>query len=376
MFKMGIKKGSFIILFFLMASLLNEIAIAQVNNIDYNRLLKIPLQYTILKTSEKIVVDGKDDEKDWGNAPWTPLFTDIENGVDVDAERKAQCKMLWDDGFLYVYAQLDEPDLWASLTEYDSPVFQDNAFEIFIDPDGSNFNYFEFEINANGTVWDLFLPKSYRNGGKNLTGWDIKGLQKTVQLNGTLNNPADKDKGWCIELAIPLKSVSMSGNEHPRIGTIWRMNFSRVQWKLDTLNGSYFRKKDKVTGKLLPEHYAVWSPQGIINLHYPERWGYVQFSDKLSPGGFLSEEDENLKLILWKYYYLEQEFKRENGKYSTRIKQLDKIYKGGPVLKKDNYKIQIEADKHQFWIQCYSQHLNKYLSVDQEGELHIENSNK
>ena len=97
------------------------------------------------------------------------------------------------------------------------------------------------------------------------------------------------------------------------------MNFSRVQWDLDTLNGHYLRKEDKAAGKLLPEHYTVWSPQGIINLHYPERWGYVQFSDKLSPQGFLSEKTEELKLILWKYYYLEQEYKNENGKYSGSL---------------------------------------------------------
>jgi Carbohydrate family 9 binding domain-like len=353
-----------------------ESASAQFTNVDYSRLLKIPLQYAALKTSEKIVIDGKDDEQDWSKAPWTPVFTDIATGLEIDSTRKTQCKMLWDDDFLYVFARLEEPAIWASLTGQDDRIYQDNAFEMFINPDGSTFNYFEFQINANGAVWDLFMPKPYRNDGKNLTSWDLKDLKKAIQLNGTINNPTDTDKDWSVELAIPFKSISLSGDEHPGIGTIWRMNFSRVQWDLDTLKGHYFRKEDKATGKLLPEHYAVWSPQGIINLHYPERWGYVQFSDKPSPQGFLSEKTEELKLTLWKYYYLEQEYKNENGKYTSRLDQLDKIYSGGPTLKKTESKIELYGDDHQFWIQSFFSDLNKYISVDEEGKLHGENGSE
>jgi hypothetical protein len=27
-----------------------------------------------------------------------------------------------------------------------------------------------------------------------------------------------------------------------------------------------------------PEDNSVWSPQGVINMHLPERWGFVEFS--------------------------------------------------------------------------------------------------
>ena len=212
--KMRIKTGVFI-LSVLFASLFFEMADAQLNDVDFKRLLKVPLQYTILKTSGNVTIDGKDDETDWSKAPWTELFTDIASGVDSNPLRKSHCKMLWDDDYLYFFARLAETNLWASLTQHDSPVFQDNALEIFIDPTGTAFNYFEFQINAYSTVWDLFMPKPYRNGGKNLTSWDLKDLKKAVQLNGTINNPTDTDKSWSIELAIPFKSVNLSGNRRP-----------------------------------------------------------------------------------------------------------------------------------------------------------------
>ena len=372
---MRIKTGVFILLV-LFASLFCKIVEAQLNSLPFNRLLKVPLQYTVLRTTGNITIDGKDDEKDWSKAPWTELFSDIESGAGGNPSRKSHCKMLWDDDYLYLFARLDETNLWASLTQHDEPVFQDNAFEMFINPEGTNFNYFEFQINANGTVWDLFMPKPYRNGGKNLTSWDLKGLKKAIQLNGTINNPTDTDKGWNIELAIPFKSVNLSGDRRPGPGTTWRMNFSRVQWDVDTLNGSYIRRKDINTGKPLPEHYNVWSPQGIVNLHCPERWGYVQFSDKLTSGGFLSEKTEKLKLVLWKYYYLQQEFKRLNGKYANKIKQLKKMYKDGPLLNEKDFDIKMYADEYQFLIQGSYQGLNQFLSVDGEGELHVDNLSK
>ena len=89
------------ILLVLFASFFFEMTDAQINNLDYRKLLKIPLQYALLKTSEHITIDGRDDEKDWSKAPWTELFTDIASGVDSNPLR-SHCKILWDDDFLYV----------------------------------------------------------------------------------------------------------------------------------------------------------------------------------------------------------------------------------------------------------------------------------
>ncbi len=62
----------------------------------------------------------------------------------------------------------------------------------------------ELEMNALNTVWDLFLVNPYRDGRPaNIHAWDIQGLKSAVLVNGTLNDPKDKDKGWFVELAFP-----------------------------------------------------------------------------------------------------------------------------------------------------------------------------
>ena len=182
--------------------------------------------------------------------------------------------MLWDDTYLYVGALLEEPHVWGTLTQHDSVIFQDNDFEIFIDPDGDNHEYYEIEINALNTEWDLFLKKPYRDGGPAINEWEIPGLKTAVHVSGTLNDPSDSDTSWSVEFAIPWKSLAEHAHRPapPKDGDQWRINFSRVEWRHEIAGGKY-RKIPKT-----PEDNWVWSPQGVVDMHRPERWGYLQFS--------------------------------------------------------------------------------------------------
>lgn len=344
---------------------------AQVSPPNYARLLQVPKQYTILRTAETIQIDGNDSETDWNRAQWTESFTDITTGATANSDHQAKCKMLWDADYLYVYALFQERDIWGSITQPDVAVFQDNAFEIFINPDGSNYNYFEFQINALETSADLFLPRPYRNGGRPLSSWDIKGLKKAVRINGTLNHPGDKDSSWSIELAIPFAALDIRKFMITE-GTIWRMNFSRVQWQLDIANGGYTRKRDQASGRPVPEHYDVWSPQGLVNLHYPERWGYVQFANKAPQSGFLHTEAELLKLTLWKYYYLQQQYNIINRKYAAEMSYLEKLASGLPDTKVSGADVQMIANEKQFYIQGKLPGSNEYMTLDHKGEFRVQ----
>ncbi len=113
------------------------------------------------------------DDAAWLDAPWSLDFVDIEGDVKPKPWFRTRVKMLWDDEYFYVGAELEEPHLWATQTAHDSVIFHENDFEVFIDPDGDNHDYYEYEINALGTDWDLRLPKPYRDGGPALNEWEI-----------------------------------------------------------------------------------------------------------------------------------------------------------------------------------------------------------
>lgn len=221
-----------------------------------------PLSYECHRTTKPIRIDGKLDDAAWKKAPWTSDFVDIEGAAKPNPRFRTRVKMLWDDNYLYIAAELQEPNVTGTLTKHDSVIFKDNDFEVFIKPLPDTDSYYEFEINALNTGWDLFLPKPYNQGGRADNSWDIEGLKTAVAVQGTLNHPDDKDRGWTVEIAYPLRAFEPRQHVPPPTpDTTWRINFSRVEW---------------TPGKPKEDNW-VWSPQGVINMHVPDRWGYLHF---------------------------------------------------------------------------------------------------
>lgn len=246
--------------------------------VDLSSDIIIPKTYVIYKTHQSINIDGKADESDWNLVNFTDDFIDIE-GVKTP-KQKTHVKMLWDGDFLYIYAKLYEKHVWGNLKQRDTVIFHNNDFEVFISPSNNTHNYGEIEVNVLNTVWDLVLNKPYNVGGVPKNQWNLNKLRTAVFVKGSLNNPNDIDEYWSVEMAIPLQDLSelkRRAKRPPKDGEQWRINFSRVQWDHDLNNNVYSRKTKN--NKLLPEYNWVWSNQGAINMHLPENWGYVQFSE-------------------------------------------------------------------------------------------------
>ena len=81
-------------------------------------------------------------------AKWTTEFVDIQGDPLLKPRFKTRAKMLWDDNYLYIAAEIEEPDIKAVITEHDAVIFHDNDFEVFLKPLEAETGYFEFEINA------------------------------------------------------------------------------------------------------------------------------------------------------------------------------------------------------------------------------------
>lgn len=164
--------------------------------------------------------------------------------------------------------------------------------------------YYEFEINALNTVYEVFFiwkdaflkfdqaefdvhsRQAYTFGGNHdrdastfwrgthprglrwaFTDWDLPGLRTAVQVQGTLNDNSDVDRGWTVEIAFPWTGMTLlSGDRNlpPMDGDTWRMFFGRF-------------------GKLTSGHNTVgnamsWDPTGDVDNHMPDRFTRVTFS--------------------------------------------------------------------------------------------------
>jgi hypothetical protein len=288
-----------------------------------------PKGYICYRATGPIKVDGQLDEASWREVPWTDAFVDIEGDAKPRPRLLTRVKMLWDDHYFYVGAHLEEPHVWATLTEHDSVIFHDNDFEVFIDPNGDNHEYYEFEINALNTSWDLLLPRPYKDGGKAVNSWEIPGLLSAVHVDGSLNDPRDTDKGWSVEIAFPWKVLGELAYlpAPPRDGDQWRVNFSRVEWRHQIVDGKY----RKVPGT--KEDNWVWSPQGVVDMHRPETWGYVQFSTaKVGEATFRADAAGPGRHLLHRIYYAQREYHKQHGTWARNLEALGLAHLGHESL--------------------------------------------
>lgn len=269
-----------------------------------------PLGYICTKAAGRLEIDGRLDDAAWAAADWTSDFVDIEGSLKPLPRFRTRAKMLWDDRYFYIGSEMEEPHVWGTLTEHDSVIFYDNDFEVFIDPDGDNHRYYEFEINALNTGWDLHLPKPYRDGGPAQNEWEIPGLRTAVHVQGTLNNPSDTDTGWSVEIAMPWEALG----GRPKAGEQWRVNFSRVEWHTDIVDGKYVKRPG------LREDNWVWTPQWVIDMHQPQLWGYVQFEE--GPASFRKDPGHAARMLLHHIYYRQKAHWEQKGNYCPTIDAL------------------------------------------------------
>lgn len=293
-----------------------------------------PNTYTALRPSSPIIIDGKLDDESWQKTPFSEDFVDIEGDLKPLPFLRTRVKLLWDDQALYIGAELIEPQIWATLTERDAVIFHDNDFEVFIDPDGDTHDYYELEVNALGTLWDLFLIKPYRDRQQvAINAWDVREIEYAIHIEGSLNDPSDTDQAWYVEMKIPMQVLQECAHKDfpPPEGDYWRVNFSRVHWETTVQDGKYVKVPSR------PEYNWVWSPQGLIAMHYPERWGYLFFSHATAGAEHIAYEIpqiETAKEYLRQLYYKQKQYEMDHGKYAFSLGQLKAdrlLYEGRKV---------------------------------------------
>ena len=317
--------------------------------------------YVCYQTPAPITVDGILSTEEWDKIPWTSDFVDILGEKGETPFLRTRAKMAYTKEGMYFAAELEEPHVWGTITQHDSTIYLDNNFEIFIDPLGTTHHYLEYEVNALGTVWDLLMTRPYRDGGSAISEFEFKGMKSAVHVNGTLNTPSDIDQSWTCEVFIPWSTIysSVSEKKAPNKGEQLRINLTRVKWLLGQKNGKYIKVPREGESKIR-EYYWSWAPMEEMSFHIPERWGYVQISDKIageSVEQFTTNPNEKIKWILRQLYYLQNNYKKKTGHYTSNISELqpqsfcsDSLIKRLNVYSTPNlYEITLNSDNGKFW---------------------------
>lgn len=325
---------------------------------QHARTLTLPDGYVCYRTAQQLKIDGILDEPSWKKTTPTAPFVDISGKGFAQPLYQTNAKMLWDDEYLYIGATLAEKDIKARLTQRDTIIYHDNDFEVFLDPDGDGHNYYEIEVNARNVIFDLMLDKPYRSGGNFMIQWDCPGLKTAVHHDGTLNNSKDEDKQWTVEMAIPHKALTINFTNPLKAGNTWRINFSRVQWL-----------KEKG-----PEENWVWMPTGAIDMHMPDRWGFLYFSDKKVGEGtdtFKYPYQMGAYKLLWAMFYAQQDKYRKDKNY---LRSKENFFLTDSELKElpQGAEITVEATANTYRISISLPEEKVCYVVNNEGKFSIE----
>ena len=356
-----------------LCALLGTAAMAQQSpTVRYANRLSPVQQYVCQRTPLPLHIDGRLDEAAWQQAADITHFVDISGGNHPAPRYHTTAKMLWDDDYLYVAAVMEEPHVWATLTKRDTIVYHDNDFEVFIDPDGDGHNYFEVEVNALNTVFDLSLTHPYRAPQRPFVQfqWNCPGLLVATSVQGTLNDASDTDRGWTLEMAIPRQALASEFERVLEAGKQLRIGFSRVEWQHTTdAAGRYVKKKDR-NGQPLREDNWTWGATGLVAMHMPERWGCVQLSPTTAGTAleaFVPMADAAERRLLWAGFYAQEDFFKRHRRYATTLKELGFSEADFKTLPK-GVRLHLETTSRTY--QLFATYANgKRLTVNEMGRI-------
>jgi hypothetical protein len=137
-----------------------------------------------------------------------------------------------------------------------------------------------------------------------------------------------------------------------------------VEWDTKAFNGKYVKLTDS-SGRNLPEHNWVWSPQGIVDMHLPQRWGYLQFTKSNNIGTFNLPYRELQKRYLWLVYYHQKLWQGQHHTYSASLNDFGLQNK--VVINNHINTLKIEATKHQFMVLITDEKDKVVSTINQDG---------
>ncbi len=179
-------------------------------------------------------IDGKLDDAAWRKSPGIKEFL-LPDGS-ARAGYPTRVRLAYDTRNLYMSFHCSEPEPGGLVTEAgerDGPAWEDDSIEIFLDTGLDRKTYYQYAINADGTVYD--------------------GIGFDASWDGPCTAAVGReDRAWTMEVAVPWKVIGVT---EPRPGM--RLGLEIVRNRMQQ-----------------PNERSMWSPTFAGN-HEPSRFGVL-----------------------------------------------------------------------------------------------------
>ena len=224
-----------------------------------NEYKELPV-YSCHKIEKEIALTGQLTDHLWETAPVIQLV-DVETGN--APEQRTEVRILYSESTLYIAFYCEDDYIWGTYYERDSPVYNEECVEVFINPAGSDHQYYELNVSPKNILFDACILSNRINQRADkdftgLSGYDPD-IETKVHVEGEPDLPGN-GKYWSVEYAIPFKELYGAPNPVPLPGDRWRINLYRID--------------SPEKGK---SRYYAWNPTGKIDFHRPWKFGILHF---------------------------------------------------------------------------------------------------
>ena len=222
-----------------------------------------PASYACPLTSGAVAVDGALDEEAWKSAQLIRDF--CVPATHATPRQGTEARIMWDRRHLYVAFRAEDEDLLGVHSERDADTYRDDVLEIFLKTGPDEETHYNFEVNPLGTLKDEMHTPAKRFQ----TDWNCEGVKVAARIAGTLNDWADRDEGWQLEVAIPFASLPSLGGTATEVGDVWRFHLARIERSVRSREG---------------REPSSCAPLTEFNYHASKDWLPLEFAGSAQPG--------------------------------------------------------------------------------------------
>lgn len=220
--------------------------------------------YVIQRTEQPPALNGHTRDAIWERAAIAPVA--IFHPRSKSRHPRVEARLLYDEEALFLRFEVDDRYVRSVRTNYQDGVCRDSCVEFFVEPK-AGFGYFNFEINAGGTLLLWYITDCTRTEKGFREAVEVPAevaatLEIAHSLPAVVEPEIQEPVSWTIGVRIPVALFERYvGTLRPLSGQSWRANFY------------------KCADETSHPHWISWQPVGEpLNFHKPERFGQLQFA--------------------------------------------------------------------------------------------------
>ncbi len=217
-------------------------------------------------SQEPISVDASLSDPIWQRAPRYPLKPmPPKEGEKSVLHEKGYVQFAWDDQYLHLAATLEDLDIVAESDKDNEHHYKmGDVIELFL-KSASEPCYWELYGTPRGHRTVFFFPSRGRVFLPSATDFPMD-MKVDVRMDGTLNNWRDKDKGWTVQLSVPLDTLRKEGGPLGPDAPPWSALVGRYNYS--------------VYHNVLGGELSSTSDLSLVNFHRQEEWRPLQLIRK------------------------------------------------------------------------------------------------